>query len=540
MRPLRLRSRANSVRCSVDFSESGPFVAGDTEDTRRWVHIATSGNYLGYRGGERPFEFTREVFDQMVANLRAHPSYRAGENGEGDYDIIPWDFEHQNDPDALNVAIEGLPAHGWSSDLKVVTTDGGCELWALTRLMEPALGYVIGKRYRQCSVDMAFDATHPVTAESVGAVLFAVALTNRPFIEGMRGLAASNLYGYYSQASSPAEAFSSLRQLFGLGALASPADLIKALQQLASYVTSATAPVGVDVDEIVGCVRQVLALPALTPAQEVLDAAGQIVQRLVAEAGPQASAANEETRMDPKKLAAMLACTATEADVESAVQELVELRKSLKTTLKLKARDGSDVLLEAANEGQAATDKLSALLKALGVEDVDAAVMRITDLMKSAADLEAVMPELAGLREAKAQAEEEVAEEEVEEAMASYKIPAECKELLLSSRKSDPKKFAEKFPKRAATPNTQLSATHKQALTGSVTAPGARRKDADPTARADGQIYLSDYPGANPTQRALAYLAATQPGFDKLSYEKKHEMAFALKRQPHVRLNAPS
>jgi hypothetical protein len=546
MAPRKLRPKhRNSIRCAIDFSDSGPFVEGDTEDTRRWVHVAISGLYKGYRGGTQPFEFTREIFDQMVANLHAHPSYRAGANGEGEVDVVPWDFEHQNDPDDATVAMVGLPAHGWTSDLKVEVEGEKAHLYALTRLLQPALGYVLTKRYRQCSIDMAFEVTHPVTAKNVGAVLFAVALTNRPFIEGMEGLAASSdAYGYFSQANSATEAFCSLRKLFGLGALAQPVDLMSSLQQLAAYVGAGTAPIGVDVEEIVGCVRQILALPALTPAQEVLDAAGQIVQRLVAEAGPQASA--QEKRMDPKKLAALaalLGCSSTEEAVEASLTEFGDVRKKLRVAFRLKARDGDTILLEAAAEGQGATEKLSALLKALGVEDVEGGVSRITELMKAAADLEAAMPELSELRTAKAATEETAIEKDVEEAMASHRIPESCKELLLSSRKADAAKFFAKWPKKAPAPVTQLTAKQKQALTTSVTARGARTTD-DVTASGDGRleghVYLSDYEGRNADEKAIAYLAAKRPGFANLSWEKQCASARLFKREPNVHVTVPS
>jgi len=188
---------SKSVRC--------PSVLLASEDTTakkwRWVQVAQAGEYHGYlRDGEKEsFEITAANFETMIANLHAHPSYVAGENGQpGTADVIPWDFSHASEQPATSGSIPyvGAPAAAWTSDLEIRTGENGvAQLWAYTRWLDPAAEYVKEGRYRWASLSVAWNPLNPVTGEEMGDTITSIALTNQPFIEGMEALAASRNYG---------------------------------------------------------------------------------------------------------------------------------------------------------------------------------------------------------------------------------------------------------------------------------------------------------------------------------------------------------
>jgi len=170
----------------VSLGNTGGDLASD--DDHKWVHVATEGVYLGYLF---PFAFTPATFGEMILNVRAHPSFEAGVDGVGVADVIPWDFEHATKYEDA-VPVVGVPAQGWTSDLQTrVGPDGKLQLWAYTRFLETAREYINSGQYKWASVSADLDATDPHTSEQVGALVFRMALTNIPFIEGMTDIAAS-------------------------------------------------------------------------------------------------------------------------------------------------------------------------------------------------------------------------------------------------------------------------------------------------------------------------------------------------------------
>ena len=54
---------------------------GASPEEAKWLHIATEGQFLGYLGGQRPFQFTRTTFEDIVKNIRASENFKAGPNG---------------------------------------------------------------------------------------------------------------------------------------------------------------------------------------------------------------------------------------------------------------------------------------------------------------------------------------------------------------------------------------------------------------------------------------------------------------------------
>lgn len=143
-----------------------------------WNQIARLGRYAGHPQGA--VEFTPAVFEDILRNFAAHG------NGE-----IPLDFEHMSERLPASTATHGVPAPGWVT--KVEARNGGRELWALFRWVDAkAVGYVRAGQYRYVSPAVNFKARDKATGKPVGAKLTSVALTNHPFLEGMKPLAADD------------------------------------------------------------------------------------------------------------------------------------------------------------------------------------------------------------------------------------------------------------------------------------------------------------------------------------------------------------
>lgn len=528
-------------------------------DAPKWVQVARAGTYRGYAGGDLEFTLDREIFGQVVANLRRHRSFKAGPDGRGTEGVIAWDFNHASEhaPTSGSLPREGAPAQGWVLDLEIRQgADGADELWALTRWLEPARTYIKEKRYRWASISIVFDAVDGVTGENIGAILTSIALTNTPFIEGMQPLAASKivetakLRGYfYEQAKTPDEAIGCLRTMLGLPMLTSNEDVLGELAKLRALVQSGAMLAGEDLDEMVGAMRTILGLPSLTSVDEVFAKASELFvvtdsgrsENSMSQVAPTApegvhatsTRSTQEDEMDIKLLAAKLGCKETEAAVLEAVSELVELRDGVKT--KLGADKGStkaildkvDENVEAVSASKKTRDALDKILKAAGVEDSNAGIEKIAELMTSASELEKLMPELKRLKKLEEEREEEAVAEDVDAAMASKGLDESVREALTLYRKSDPEGFSKKYPKAPALPPA------KAELERSISAAPASKTPA--RKELEVVIDLSGYDGRNKHERAFSYLSANSPGFDKLSRDEQWKRAFSLAKTPGVK-----
>lgn len=520
---------------------------GDSENAAKWVQVATEGQYLGYNGGASPFVFDRKTFQEVVANIRSNPAYKMGADGFGETDVVGWDFNHASEmsPAAGTMPLSGSPAQGWTRDFKIVDgADGKAQLWALTRFLEPARTYIKAGQYKWASVALAFDAVDPLSGKNVGSIVTSIALTNQPFIAGMQPLVASRQsgasaavvaghYGYFSAASTPGEAFCSLRELFGLPITASVPEVVAQIGKVKQWLDSGNAPLGIELDEIVGCMRTILGVPALTSATDVIDSVGQMVSRLIEESAASSAVIGAKTSMDILKiLATLLGVIENEAAVRSAVEELVTLRAELIKKLQLSSVAASRVVLEAASVNADAGLSLASLLKALGTTNVNGAVERIATLLQHSDDLAKAQPELEKLRASMKQVDEATQETDVTSAMASYKMPEDAREALLLMRRQDPKRFAEKYPSKAP------KAGDPKLLTAHLTATGGgEKKPLGISGEIPDLIVLSQYTGRNPTEQAMTYLASKNVNWNSMTHEQKVSAALHLKRQPNVVLS---
>ncbi len=572
MRLDRKAQIAVSLVGVFDGEDSGP----------KWVMVTREGNFPGYLGGLKPFVFTRADLDQMVANVKSHPSYAVGADGVATGSVIPWDFNHASEANPVtgDLPVIGAPAQGWTLDMEVrLSADGKAELWALTQFLEPALGYVKTGGYQWASVSVAFNAINAETAQNVGALVTSIALTNTPVVEGMEKLVASKTgttlvpgtielrRNFFDAARDPAEAINMMRDMFGLPETAGAAEVMGQVAIVQGWIESGTAPLGTNPEELIGNMRIILNLPALTPQIGVIAEATSSIQALLEEqatavgvpaAGPPGGAGmvpepveemiaaaqrrrdNETMENLIKDLAAALGVSESEGAVTRAVTELAELRDSLTLAMGL-SRDGSKIILGAAKEGVDAKARLLALFAALDVADPEAALAKVAATMESAKQLAEVMPELTELKADAKKVEEEAVSTDVDSAIAAGQAPAAMRGALLLQRRTEPKEFAEAFPKvTAATPNKGYLLRSVATAGGTPLRVAASHDGSQVNLAAADQlggaetINLANYPGRNVTARAKAYLAGTHTGWAALTNEQQFLAAVALKAQSNV------
>ena len=142
-----------------------------------WVQICKIGKFEGHYAGV--FEFTEELFGQIIKNFRSTQN-RA----------LPLDFEHASEMPgyAGNIPASGAPATGWIIELQ---NRGASGLWGMVAWLEPGLTYVRERRYRYLSPAFCMDSYDRVTGDYIGCELTSAALTNRPFLDGMASVTAS-------------------------------------------------------------------------------------------------------------------------------------------------------------------------------------------------------------------------------------------------------------------------------------------------------------------------------------------------------------
>lgn len=518
-----------------------------------WIQIAVTGLWKGYRAGQ--VEFTRQVLDTMVENFRANPAYERGPDGVGIGDVVPWDFNHasEQDPTLGDLPIVGAPAQAWTLELEVRPGDGPAfELWSLTRLLEPVRGYIAAGKIKWASVGVWKSAVDPVSGRDIGPLLTSVAFTNNPFIQGMAPIGiAARMDVYVSRASDAEDALCQIRCLLGLPQLTELGAVQLELAKLKMWLDAGQVPIGVDADEIVAGLRQILGLPALAGSEEVFAELGRLVPALVEQqAQESAEGAGAETtcphcgmpcpmpmpavcphcgmNLQPAAGAPMMAANRGAADMDP--KKVVMLT----AVLGLGATTPEDQIIQAAQKAVDAAAKLGPLLKALGVEDAEGAIGKITNLMRQAAELEAAMPELKSLREDKKKKDDASEEADVGDAIAAGNLPAHMRDALLLLRRTAPEKFKEQFP--VARPGERhlggtLFANSQGAQFGSAQTGTGRialtavQGGGNGAAGEPSEAEIDAMPGVNVTEKAMAYVRAHAPAGASLAFDAVHEQA---------------
>lgn len=549
-------------------------------DAPVWVQVAEEGTFKGYQGGEFEFTFDLNLFKQVVTNFRRSKNYRLGPNGYGDRDVVAWDFHHASEMPAVTgtIPVTGTPAQGWIQDLDVRRSESGkLGLWALTRWLEPARTYIKEERYKWASVSIVFDAVDAISGKSLGPMLTSVALTNQPFIEGMQQLAADKLAAghvklrscgmYVERADSPEDALESIRRLLGMPETSDAVAVLAELEKVKQWIASGTTPLGVDLDDIVGGVRTILNLPALSSNEEVMGEVDKLITRLAETSGVEggampapvpgaAPAAPAEPNIPPgapalskenamsflKALADKLGVIAQEQAVLEALDGLVELRAIVASARGLDSTASTKVICKAAMTDNEVRAKFGPLLKALGVEDPDAALDKVGDLMTQSEELKKVAPELSALRKKAEEAEAEVADTDVEAAMASMSIAKTSehyegiKLAVTHYRKANTREdFFKKYPKAEAN-RAHLTRT----ISGGTSAGDDPAKVAasrtTTTETPKDAVDVSAFSGSNLMLKTCEFVRASVQGAQSWPWDKVHEHASALVRSKKVHM----
>lgn len=139
----------------------------------RWNQIAIHGKFHGHGAGV--FEFNNKVFNEIVANFRA--------TGRP----VPLDFEHATELATPDVFQFGAPSTGWITQVEL--RDDG--LYGLFEFLDPGHTYVEEGRYRYFSPAIKFASRDPRSGLPIGAKITSGALTNSPFLDGMKPVMAS-------------------------------------------------------------------------------------------------------------------------------------------------------------------------------------------------------------------------------------------------------------------------------------------------------------------------------------------------------------
>jgi len=169
----------NRLILSIPLDKQAALADGD-ENKRVWVQVGKAGRWLGHRQG--PFELNSQIFDSIVRNFRSQNVGR-----------LQYDFEHASEmkPTDGMIPMVGVPAQGWIYDLK----HDGRALYALTEWKDLARQYIENDQYQGVSPAISWKNNDRVSGQPIGPMLTSVALTNKPFLTGMRPPQAASAEG---------------------------------------------------------------------------------------------------------------------------------------------------------------------------------------------------------------------------------------------------------------------------------------------------------------------------------------------------------
>ena len=188
-------AKAKRIRVSADLGHGGSLsvrhmadrtisldgvavtLSDDGDDKPVWIQLAKPGTFRGHSAG--PFELNAQTFDEIVRNF----------NGSQNHEI-PIDFEHASEADATDGTIPtlGAPAQGWIREMKVENGN----LWGLVYWGDRAREYIRAGQYKYFSPAIRFGSKDRVSGQPIGARMTSGALTNNPFLDGMKPLAAKD------------------------------------------------------------------------------------------------------------------------------------------------------------------------------------------------------------------------------------------------------------------------------------------------------------------------------------------------------------
>lgn len=297
-----------------------------------WIQLAKSGSFAGHAAG--PFELNTRVFEEIVRN------FKATENK-----ALPVDYEHASEAPATDgsIPVAGAPAQGWIRDLKI---DGG-NLFGLVEWLPQAREQIRAGQYKFISPAIRFGAKDRVTGASIGARLTSAGLTNSPFLDGMRPLAARDTAASVTMrgkmlAHKPHEYMGDIRSALSMHPLATAAECADHLEKLRDHVAECGDAEGmhegVDLGAYTRPLRNLVGAVPGTTWEEVFDVVEDLIdaaidKHVIEDHGGQAAMKDdqEETTMSDEKTVIAL------RDAQTEVSTL---------TLKLKESESKNTALE--------------------------------------------------------------------------------------------------------------------------------------------------------------------------------------------------
>ena len=157
--------KASEVTVLRYVSMIGEVPAEGTNESR--VQVFRTGTFRHPIYGK--FTITDSDLETMVANFKAHRPKAPTE--------LAVDYEHMS-----AIGNQVAPAAGWVKGIDHIIG----ELWATVSWTDKAAGMIRAKEYRFISPEWHMQYKDKESGADIGACLLSMALTNRPFIEGMQ------------------------------------------------------------------------------------------------------------------------------------------------------------------------------------------------------------------------------------------------------------------------------------------------------------------------------------------------------------------
>jgi phage I-like protein len=183
-------SLQNVILSNPTLLKTSEFRGGKKDEAKRsWIQLARTGSFHSNRYGK--FSITKTDLTQMLANFTDITPKAPTE--------LPVDFDHLSmDPKKPG---DGIAA-GWMKKLELRGDDKD-ELWAEVEWTPGGAERIANQEYRFVSPSFVKDHVHK-DGKKIGTTLLAAAITNHPFLEGMRALTLYNFSAHGDLALPPA------------------------------------------------------------------------------------------------------------------------------------------------------------------------------------------------------------------------------------------------------------------------------------------------------------------------------------------------
>lgn len=421
-----------------------------------WIQLARPGRF--YKDGA--FVLDDKVFGDIIRNFN-----------ETANQAVPVDFEHATEmaASAGTIPMLGAPAQGWIKRVEM----RGDNLFGLVEWNDLARDYIRAGQYKFISPAIRFDARDRTTGKNVGAKLTSAALTNKPFLDGMRAVAASDTStngvvvsdsdlagnrmievadesGHLFSAYSTSEYMPQLRACLKLGELDGPSVAKARLGQLREHLFAAggdhsATPQGVPLSSYLVPLREMARAPMGASWDDVFDVMDDLIDAAIdeheiayhgGEAPEEMSASDDEALDDEETMTATTpaAVAATEEDTPMTIEANKDLTAQL-TDAKAQALVLTERAAKVETEHAALTLKL---------KDAEA---KGTEALARVAALEA---ECKTLKDQVATTEAKRLSDRVDGAFAAYKDSQKLsdahKKAMLITLRDDPALFDELYP----------------------------------------------------------------------------------------------